>query len=53
MSDPIISIERIRKAAEEAVLAGKPIEDCPPEFEGYRHTWMHQYKVVAFELASA
>lgn len=52
MSDPIISRERIRKAAERAVAEGK-LATCPPEFLPYRNIWLAEYQRALAEKSAA
>ena len=52
MSDQITPIPKIRAAAEEAVLAGKPIGDRPGEFHYMEEAWIDAYMCAYFGLNS-
>ena len=43
MADPIISLARLRAAAEQAVLEGTSVKNCPPEFRLVEHLWRAEY----------
>lgn len=50
MCNPIVSIAKIRTAAEEAVRAGKAVHDCPPEFQFAELVWKGEYWFAHYEL---
>jgi len=51
MAEPIISRERIRKAAQEAVMKGLLSDACPPEFAPYRHVWTDEFRKAIDDAA--
>jgi hypothetical protein len=50
MADPIIAIATIRAAAREAVLAGTPVNACPPAFRFVEELWRSEYWFAHYEL---
>ncbi len=50
MCDPIISIAKIRAAAEDAVRTGKAVHECPPEFRFIEAVWKGEYWFAHYEL---
>lgn len=49
MANPI-SVERLRLAARQAVLAGIPVSDCPPEFRSIEPLWRAEYWFAHYEI---
>ena len=50
MADPIIAIETIRRAAQQAVLMNLPVTSCPPEFRFAEELWRGEYWFAHYEL---
>ena len=49
-TDSQISITRLRVAARQAVLAGSPVSDCPPEFRFVEHLWRAEYWFADYQI---
>ena len=50
MAKPIISIAKIRAAAQHAVREGTSVRDCPPEFRFVEHLWCAEYWFAHYEM---
>jgi hypothetical protein len=50
MAEPIISIAKIRAAAQQAVLEGTPVRECPPEFRFVERLWRAEYWFAHYEM---
>lgn len=50
MDEQIISIARIRAAAERAVLKGTSVKDCPPQFRFVEQLWRAEYWYAHYEF---
>ncbi len=50
MEKPIISIAKIRAAAQHAVREGAPVRDCPPEFRFVEQLWRAEYWFAHYEM---
>jgi hypothetical protein len=49
MANPI-SIERLRVAARQAVLAGIPVRECPLEFRFVEQFWRAEYWFAHYQI---
>jgi hypothetical protein len=50
MAEPIISIAKIRAAAQQAVREGVSVHDCPPAFKFVEHLWRAEYWFAHYEM---
>ena len=50
MADPILPLARIRFAARQAVMAGSPVSECPPEFRFVEQLWRAEYWFAHYEI---
>ena len=50
MSEPIISIAKIRAAAQQAVREGTSVHDCPPAFKFVEQLWRAEYWFAHYEM---
>jgi hypothetical protein len=50
MAESIISIAKIRAAAQQAVREGTSVHDCPPEFRFIEQHWRAEYWFAHYEM---
>jgi hypothetical protein len=50
MADPIIAIATIRTAAQQAVFANIPVQECPAQFRFVEELWRSEYWFAHYEL---